>query len=78
MDRLGHTVIGLEPPQPQPADDTRWAHLLFKRVGPNRAGPVFRALSKCFHPDVGGDMALRRELNAAHAELSTRQRKESA
>ena len=55
-----------------------WAQLIFNRVGHSRSYEIYRALSRCLHPDVGGDTELQRELNAAYAELSTRQRKESA
>jgi hypothetical protein len=80
---LGHTVTGLDDPR---RDDRRcdcggdagWARALFRRVGPTRAGLVFRALSRILHPDTDtGDTQLQRELNAAHAELLT-DRKESA
>ena len=66
--RSGHTVIGLTASR---ADDdvSCWARMLFKRVGRHRSDQVYRALSKCLHPDVGGEADLQRELNAAHAEL---------
>jgi hypothetical protein len=71
---IGHTVLGLEEPRRgHDTDPTLWARLLFQRVGPTRSSAVYRALSKCLHPDIGGDTELQRELNAAHAELSTRQ-----
>ncbi len=70
----GHTVTGLRsPPRYVHTDDSDWARMLFRRVGPNRAGPIFRSLSRILHPDVaGGDAQLQRELNLAHAELSQR------
>jgi hypothetical protein len=74
----GHQVVGLEPPRtdPPPRADTRipdtaqWARILFRRVGPNRRDPVFRALTKVLHPDVGGDHSLMQELNQAREQLT--------
>jgi hypothetical protein len=65
----GHTVVGLEPPRPRSnTDSTQWARLLFTRVGPGRTTAVYRALSKCLHPDTPtGDTTLQRELNDAHS-----------
>jgi hypothetical protein len=78
LQALGHTVTGLQPAQRQAHGDADWARALFKRVGPQRYGPVYRALSRILHPDTAtGDTRLQRELNTAHAELST-DRKESA
>jgi len=81
MSALGYIVVGVEPPQQRqyaPDDVSRWAHLLFKRVGQHRADQVFRSLSKCFHPDLaGGDAQLQRELTDARNELAD-QRKETA
>jgi hypothetical protein len=68
----GHTVVGLDAPRQTHAGDADWARALFRRVGPSRAGPVFRSLSRILHPDAGGDTQLQRELNAAHAEISQR------
>lgn len=74
----GHQVIGLDPePPPRTSttgDTAHWARTLFRRVGPTRHEPVFRALSRIFHPDVGGDTALMQELNDARDELSTQQK----
>ena len=75
--RIGHTVVGLDEPR-RDENTAEWARLLFRRVGPTRSSAVYRALSTCLHPDVGGDTELQRELNAAHTELSPHQRKESA
>ena len=73
---LGHTVVGIESVAPRDTFDVScWAKLLFKRVGPNRSTAVYRVLSKCLHPDVGGDTELQRELNDAHAEISTQQQR---
>ena len=70
----GHTVTGLDEPPPRHRDHD-WAKMLFRRVGPARAGPVFRSLSKILHPDAAsGDAQLQRELNAAHQEISSRPR----
>ena len=67
LHRLGCTIVGLEP---EPGDHTDWARALFQRVGPHRAGPVFRSLSRVLHPDTPtGDKQLQQELNAVHAEL---------
>jgi hypothetical protein len=79
----GHTITGLDDRrrddrQCDCGGDADWARTLFRRVGPIRRGPVFRALSRILHPDTAtGDTQLQRELNTAHAELSTH-RKESA
>ena len=80
MAALGYIVTGLELPRCRCDDDTAaWARALFRRVGPARAGPVFRTLSRVLHPDnaATGVAQLQLELNAAHAEISTN-RKESA
>jgi hypothetical protein len=53
-------------------DVSRWAHLLFRRIGRHRSDAVYRALSKCLHPDVGGDNALQRELNDAYHQVARR------
>ena len=75
MAALGFLITGIESAG---GDLSDWARILFRRVGPARAGPVFRSLSRGLHPDVAtGDAQLQRELNAAHAELVT-ERKESA
>jgi len=65
----GHTVVGLDAPRPRPnPDSAQWARLLFNRVGPGRTAAVYRALSKCLHPDTPtGDTTLQRELNDAHS-----------
>jgi hypothetical protein len=71
----GHTVIGMTSDRPRhkpdDADNADWARALLHRVGPTRAGPVFRSLSKILHPDnnMTGDAQLQLELNAAHGEL---------
>ena len=79
MAALGYLVTGLEPEERHSDDRANWARALFRRVGPARAGPAFRALSRVLHPDnaATGDTQLQRELNAAHAEISTT-RKEPA
>ena len=72
--RIGCTVIGLEPPQPQHYDDHRWAHMLFKRVGRDRADQITARYRKCFHPDLqGGDARLQRELTDARNDLASKQ-----
>ena len=76
----GHTVVGLDDHHRDDRDrhchsggDADWARMLFRRVGPARAGPVFRSLSRILHPDVAtGDTQLQRELNLAHAEIAQR------
>jgi hypothetical protein len=79
MAALGYLVTGLEPQKRESDDSANWARALFCRVGPARARPVFRALSRALHPDnaATGVAQLQLELNAAHAEISTN-RKESA
>jgi hypothetical protein len=73
---LGYLVTGL---QRETHDTADWARILFRRVGHQRAGPVFRSLSRILHPDTPtGDAQLQRELNAAHDELPHHHRKESA
>ncbi|WP_433758014.1 hypothetical protein [Nocardia sp. CA-135398] len=43
-----------------------WAEMLFAAVGPALSESVFRALTKCLHPDVSGaDRTLQQQLNAA-------------
>jgi hypothetical protein len=74
MRRFGCTVVGLEPSHNRCCDDPAdWARALFKRVGPSRAEPVFRSLTRVLHPDnaTTGDTHIQRELNAARAELTT-------
>lgn len=69
---LGHRVVGLETSRRREVHDdpSRWAHMLFKRVGRSRSDQVYRALSRCLHPDVGGDADLQRELNDARDHIS--------
>jgi hypothetical protein len=71
--RHGHTVTGVDQPPPRHAGDADWAKTLFRRVGPARHGPIFKALSRVLHPDVAitGDTALMRELIDARNELLT-------
>jgi hypothetical protein len=73
MRRFGCTVVGLEAPRCDD-DPAAWARALFRRVGPSRAEPVFRSLTRVLHPDNAetGDTQLQRELNAARAELTSR------
>ena len=71
----GHRVIGLEDPRPQAdtriPDTALWARILFRRVGPTRHEPVFRALTRVLHPDTPtGDGVIQRELNLARDELT--------
>lgn len=43
-----------------------WAEILFAAVGPALSESVFKALTKCLHPDVSGaDRTLQQQLNAA-------------
>ncbi|WP_329414602.1 hypothetical protein OG563_18045 [Nocardia vinacea] len=43
-----------------------WAEMLFAAVGPALSESVFKALTKCLHPDVSGaDRTLQQQLNAA-------------
>lgn len=73
------TIIGLDlEPSPCDHDAAHWARILFKRVGPARTSAVYRALSRCLHPDVGGDTDLQRELNDAYAELPAPQRRNTS
>ena len=71
MHAAGHTVVGFDVKPPRtgasraPDDTSRWAHLLFSRVSAERRQAVYRALSKCLHPDVGGDPVMQREMNDA-------------
>jgi hypothetical protein len=74
----GHKVLGLDAPRTDPPpradgsapDTAQWARILFRRVGPNHRDPVFRALTKVLHPDVGGDHSLMQELNQAREQLT--------
>jgi hypothetical protein len=71
----GHKVLGLDPPRSDPPpradgpDTAQWARDLLTRVGPSHRDPVFRALTKVLHPDVGGDHRLMQDLNRARDEL---------
>ena len=72
MATLGYLVSGLESANHAGGDTAGWARTLFRRVGPARAEPVFRSLTRILHPDnpTTVDTQLQRELNAARAELS--------
>jgi hypothetical protein len=74
----GYQVVGIDDPRchhgRRDTDPSRWAQLLFRRVGPHRSPAVYRALSRCLHPDVGGDTELQRELNTAYHELPNRRK----
>lgn len=64
---LGGTVVGLGTRSGDPA---QWARMLFSRVGPARSAAVYRALSRCLHPDTPtGDKQLQQELNDAHSAI---------
>ena len=79
MRQLGCTVVGLDQHERERADPPPHSHgrtprhntfdLLFERVGHHRAEPVFRALTRVLHPDVGGDTELMKELNNARDRL---------
>ena len=81
--RRGHTVVGLEEQRrerrdqrAQHHDGRGWADSLFTAVGPERAAPVYRALSKVLNPDVAtGDTTLQRQLNDAYAEITASTRR---
>jgi hypothetical protein len=76
----GHQVVGIDPPRTDPPpradgripDTAQWARILFRRIGPNRRDPVFRALTRVLHPDnpATGDTTLQRELNSAREQLT--------
>jgi hypothetical protein len=51
---------------------TDWATALFEAVGPERREPVYKALSRVLHPDVGGDTQLMQDLNRAPDQLGRR------
>ena len=72
---LGHTVIGIDASSRcRSGDDpAHWARILFRRVGPTRAEPLFRSLTRVLHPDnaKNRDTQLQREFNAASAELTS-------
>lgn len=77
MQRLGHTVVGIEPePQPRTTNTDsgsgdQWARILLRAVGPSRHEPVFRALTRVLHPDNAvGDTRLMQQLNEARAALT--------
>src|SRR5262245_35431914 len=56
------------PPTPPPARERTqptWADLLFTALPDRFHGPVYTALSKVLHPDIGGDTAAMQQLNAA-------------
>jgi hypothetical protein len=73
--RLGHTVVGIDEPS-RDVSCQGWAQHLFRAVGPSRSTAVYRALSRCLHPDTPtGDTTLQRELNAAFAELPPNERR---
>jgi hypothetical protein len=67
----GYRVVGLDEPS-RDVSCQGWAHHLFAAVGPKRHTTVYRALSRCLHPDVGGDHQLMQTLNRAYAEIDKR------
>lgn len=77
--RRGHTVVGLQEQRRERVthhDGRGWADSLFAAVGPERATPVYRALSKVLHPDVAtGDTTLQRQLNDAYSEITASARR---
>lgn len=59
----GHDVtVGAGEADPLPEN---WGDALFEAVGDGLIEPVYRALSRILHPDIGGDTQLMQELNAA-------------
>jgi hypothetical protein len=77
---FGVTVLGIEEPPPPPRQPghrggaTSWAQVLFDNLGPDRALPAYRALTKLLHPDnqASGNTALQQQLNDAYARLPGR------
>lgn len=70
LQAAGHTVAGAGQRQQtrRQAETTLWATALFSRLTVEMRQPVYRALSRCLHPDVGGDAALQRELNDGYSQ----------
>ncbi len=58
------------PPPPQNVKSDTWADELLKACGPELAPKVFKQLSKALHPDMGGNLILMQELNAANQRYS--------
>lgn len=76
----GYFVIGIAAAMPPPSppryggsrgNESDWARLLFRRVGKDRAAPVFKAVTRVLHPDnqATGDTMLQQELNDAYHQL---------
>jgi len=55
---------GTRTPPPPPQAGT-WADAMFKAIPARLHPPVFRALTKVLHPDVGGDLVAMQTLTAA-------------
>jgi hypothetical protein len=71
--RHGHQVTGVDQPPARNSETDDWARVLFRRVGPHRIEPIFRAIARVLHPDVAtGDTMLMRELLDARDEHSER------
>ena len=69
----GHIVNDDRPEPPEPprsANKETWADELLKACGPQLAPKVFKQLSKALHPDMGGNLVLMQELNAANQRYS--------
>jgi hypothetical protein len=68
----GHIIVG-GINDPSDVSCQGWAQHLFRAVGPARSTAVYRALSRCLHPDTPtGDTTLQRELNDAYNRLEKR------
>lgn len=77
--RHGHVVNGVGQPSPRHGDTTDWARVLFRRVGPHRVEPVFKALARVLHPDVmSGDTDLMRELLDGRNEITRKEKTEKS
>ena len=62
----GYSTGSSYTPPPRQTSKGEWAAAVFVRVGPERVPAVYRALSRCLHPDAGGDTQIQQELNSAH------------
>jgi len=70
LNRHGYE-IDTDGPEEEPRPDTSrhpsatWADQLFARCPDRLVDPIYAALARVLHPDIGGDLNLTQDLNAA-------------